>query len=278
MSGWRIGIAQNQHAAPPQVAREQQLHFAAILRGTQKDGRRPQNMPGIVTLVTQTRAQLLGRVVRDRLQQWQCAVGVIGSVERVGGRQPRAVVPFVKKFDVFLQDVRRVKQHGVCQVDGGGGTVDRPTESVLHQQRKSAAVIDVRVRKNHRVSARCGKRKVPVAFFGFFPVALIHPAIQQVAFAVGFHLMHGPGDSPCGSPKGKFHREFANCAEPAKLFASWRRETLQAMVLIWRERRSPVPSCSWPMSQPLAWRGWRARCRISGISMTIASISSLPNR
>src|SRR6476646_8604889 len=99
-------------------------------------------------------------------------------------------------------------------------------------------MIDVRVRKNYRVNARRRKRKMPVAFFGFLPVALIHAAIQQIAFAVGFQLMHGPSDGPGGSPKGKFHLQFANCARPATLFPSWRRETLQAMVLMWREKRS----------------------------------------
>ena len=78
-------------------------------------------------------------------------------------------------------------------------------KSVLHQQRKIAAVIDVRVRQHHRGNVFAGERKVPVALFGFLSAALILAAIQQIALVVDRQLMHGAGDHLGRAPKGEFH-------------------------------------------------------------------------
>ncbi len=78
-------------------------------------------------------------------------------------------------------------------------------KSVLHQQRKVAAVVDVRVRQHHRGNILARERKVPVALDGFLSVALIFAAIQQVAFVVDGQLMHGAGDDFGRAPECQFH-------------------------------------------------------------------------
>src|SRR5579864_6441688 len=113
--------------------------------------------------------------------------------------------PLVEKLRVPFLDGRGVGQHRMAQIGGPWAGVDGPPESVLHQQRKIAAVIDVRVREHHRRDILAGKRKAPVPLFGFFTPSLILAAIQQVAFVLDRQLMHRPGDGLRRAPEGYFH-------------------------------------------------------------------------
>ncbi len=91
-------------------------------------------------------------------------------------------VPLVQKRGVMFLQRSRILQHGPAQVRRGGAGVDGPLESVFHQQREIAAVIDVRVRQHHRGNVVAGKRKISVALGGFLSAPLILAAIQQITF------------------------------------------------------------------------------------------------
>ena len=86
-----------------------------------------------------------------------------------------------------------------------GAGVNGPAKAVLHQQRKIAAVIDVRVREHHRGNVLARKREVAVALGGFLSAALVLAAIQQIAFVADSQLMHGAGDYLGRAPEGQFH-------------------------------------------------------------------------
>src|SRR5580698_4905999 len=86
----------------------------------------------------------------------QRLLGVLGAVKRLDGAavEAQSLAMFAAAVDeirIAFLDVRRIAQHPTAQVDGGGGGVDRPGESVLYQRGQITAVVDMRVRKNDGV-------------------------------------------------------------------------------------------------------------------------------
>ena len=105
---------------------------------------------------------------------------------------------------MFLQR-SGVGQHGAAQIRRGRAGINGTMKSVLYQQRKIAAVIDVGVRQHHRGHVFAREREVPVALLGFLAVALILAAIQQIAIVADHQLMHGAGDHLGRAPECQFH-------------------------------------------------------------------------
>src|SRR5580704_4614303 len=108
-------------------------------------------------------------------------IGVRGIVERVE-RGALAVVeslrfairaPLVAELSIGLLDVRGVGEHGEVEVDGCGGGVDGPAESVAHQGRKIARVVHMRVGENYGIDGIDREREMTVAFEGFLASSLI---------------------------------------------------------------------------------------------------------
>jgi hypothetical protein len=62
-------------------------------------------------------------------------------------------------------------------------------ESVLHQKRKKAAVVDVRVRENYGINLLGRESHCAVPFLAFFPPALEHAAVEKDSCVARFQLV-----------------------------------------------------------------------------------------
>jgi len=112
---------------------------------------------GIVRNVAEALAQVVRLVIVHRPEQRQCALGILGRIQRhrvpIFQAHRFAMLPaLVQKLRVFFLNVSRVAQHPVAEVDGRRSRVDGAGEAVLQQHGQLAAVVDVRVRKDHRIN------------------------------------------------------------------------------------------------------------------------------
>ena len=94
----------------------------------------------------------------------------------------------------------------VAEVDGGGRRVDGAGEAVLDQRRQVAAVIDVGVREHDGVDGARVERQLAIAVFGLLAAALVESAIEKIALAGDFQMMHGTGDRAGRAPECEFHQ------------------------------------------------------------------------
>ncbi len=78
--------------------------------------------------------------------------GFIVGVERQGGIVfAESLLIGVRR--VFFLEVARVREHELRQIHGGGRSIDLPFESVFHQTRDIARVIEVSVCQDQPLNA-----------------------------------------------------------------------------------------------------------------------------
>ena len=115
------------------------------------------------------------------------------------------LLALIEKLGVLFVDVGGVAEHPVAQIDGGRSGVDRPREAVLDQSGEIAAVVDMSVRKDHRIDGGTGEWQLAVFAIGVFAAPLVEAAIEQIALAAGLHQVHRPGDTAGRPPERDFH-------------------------------------------------------------------------
>ena len=153
-------------------------------------------------------------MVSHRLKQRQRALGVLGRIQRhhvavFEADRFAVLMALVQKLRVFFLDVSGVAQHPVAEVDRRRSRVNRAVEAVLHQRGQVAAVVDVGVRKDHRIDRRAGHRQVAILCVRLLAPPLVEPAIERVSPTARFHQMHRAGDRPRRAPECDLHRPTA---------------------------------------------------------------------
>jgi len=101
-------------------------------------------------------------VVRDRRELLERIERVVDAVERLDRRIAAALPLAVEHLGVRLLDMCRVGQHDLGEVAGRLRRVDRPLESLAHELRHKAAVVDMRMRQEHAVDVRRIERELLV--------------------------------------------------------------------------------------------------------------------
>ena len=120
-------------------------------------------MAGVDELDFDVRRHRHRAVVADRLQLRHCAERVRFGVQRQRGLVLREAVT-VGVGRIFFLDPAGVGQHDAAEILGAGGAENAAAETLRHQPRQIAAMIEVRVRQDDRVDVCRGNRQVlPVA-------------------------------------------------------------------------------------------------------------------
>ena len=160
-------------------------------------------MPGIVGFHGQIAAYQRGRVIGDGAEQRHGGIGVGHGEKRLDGLFTRMVA--IHECGIAFRDVSRVPQHGCAQIDRGGRRIDRAVEALLHEQRQTSAVIDMRVREHYRIDGSRGERHFPVLLFSFFTASLKHTAIEKNRSAARFQFVLRSCDAASSAVKCEFH-------------------------------------------------------------------------
>ena len=206
-------VAQDGRAVASHIARKGQALGLAVFGDFQRHRGRAEDVPGIAIRQADARQDFGGTVVLDRAEQAQCVRGIRERVQRLDGRQPLFGVALVHELGIGFLDVGRVAQHGAAQVTRGRGRVDGLVKAVLDQRGQIARVINVRVRKHHRVNGRHVERQLLVALARFLPPPLEHPTVQQNPMPVRLDQVHRAGDRLGRAPKLQFHfNASTNCS------------------------------------------------------------------
>ena len=139
-----------------------------------------------------------GTVVADRLQAIERAGGVNFGIERLRGSVLGVALP-VRPPGVFFLDARRVGQHQRAQLARRRRTEDAAGETLGHEPRQIAAVIEVRVREDNGIDPRRIDGKRPPVAIAQLLEPLEQAAVDQDAAIAEVEQMLGTGDGASGS-------------------------------------------------------------------------------
>ena len=148
------GIADDWPVNLAQIAAEKESARTAVIAHPQFDHRRAENVAGIVKDRMNAIVDPHRHIVGDRLDQLQGAIDVTGGKEWLDGLlAPTAFLPmpFLLERGVFRLNLGGVAKNQFDQIGRGEGREDRASESILHQFRRQAAVVYVRVRQQNRI-------------------------------------------------------------------------------------------------------------------------------
>ena len=186
-----FGVAQHRSIVHSEVARKDQFARAASVDDVDFEPRRPQDVAGVVEADLDCRRRVDRRTVGDRAQQLQRRLRLRHRVQRrrngaFAGAAPALMAQL--PLDVFLLDVRTVRQQHLKQVDGRRSGIDRSAEAEHREPRQQAGMVDVRVGQQNEVDlarVETEVERMQVLAARFRP-ALEHPAVDQEADVAHF--------------------------------------------------------------------------------------------
>ena len=143
--------------------------------------------------------------VVDPLEEGDCVFNVLLRVQRNDGRKPLLPALFRDELSVFLLNIGAVFQHHLAKALRRRCAKDLPPESLLHESRQVAAMIDVGVGEDDGFDIRRVEGESAVTFLRFISSAVIHPAIKEDRLSCHRQQMHGTGNGARGPLELKMH-------------------------------------------------------------------------
>ena len=198
-----LRVAQERRVALPEVAREEQAAALAPLVVVERDGRRPEDVPGVVEGGAQAGDDLARLAVGQRPEERHRVRHVLEVVEQLEGLLALLAARLVHVLHVARLEERAVAQHHFAQVARGGRGVDRAAVAGLHERRDAAAVVDVRVGEDDRVDLLRRERHRAVRLERLLAVALQQAAVHEDAMAVVFDRMERAGGGAGGADEAE---------------------------------------------------------------------------
>ena len=193
---------------PPRITKitgEQYPAALFTLLQFQQDTGRTQNMAGIQKRSAHARRQFQRLSInRHTPESVQAVQGIRRSVK--GSRNGRINTPLLvlagRVTRVLFLQMGGIQHDQSGQFPRSGRCDDFAGKSPFCQQRQTTAVVQVRVREQHKVDAlRIKSERVGIVLAQFMP-ALIHPAIDQDPPACALHQMAGTGNIAVCAVKG----------------------------------------------------------------------------
>ena len=140
-------------------------------------------------------------------EQRDGCLGVLNSVHGFHRLCTGALALAVLPLGFEFLDMRRVAQHDAAQFCRGPGGIDPAPEAVAHQKRQKARVVDMGMGGQHAVDlARCNRDGLVLVDI----LALLHPAVDEVALSRRFQKGTAAGHFVVGTQKRQFHRHTSN--------------------------------------------------------------------
>ena len=102
--------------------------------------------------------------------------------------------------------MRAVLQHLLAQVYRRRRRINRPAIPLLDQQRKIAAVIDVRMRQHDRIQLIRRQRQMLIDLASLLPVSLKHSAVEQNILSRTLQMMRRARNRLCRTPEVQSNR------------------------------------------------------------------------
>ena len=185
------------------IAAEHQLGGGAVLGHPDLDAGRAQQVAHIHEPDNKAGGQFYPGAVIDTAEQLHGCLGILHGIHgfhRLGtGALALAVLPLGLK----LLNVGRIPQHDAAQLGRGLCGIDPAPESVAYQQGQQTGVVDVCVGDQHTVDLpRCHRDGLVLVDV----LALLHPAVDQVALSGRFQQRTAAGDLMVRAQKCDFHR------------------------------------------------------------------------
>jgi hypothetical protein len=171
----------------------------AALAHAKVDGRRTENMTRLQKVECEVLAQIEDPPVGNSHHEILHRDCVWQRVQRLAFDPDFA--PVAEELVVLFLNVGRIGQHHRVQVAGGGGGVDRAVKTLLDQERKPPAMVDVGMTEHDRVDPAGVERQLHIQRMRFRSPALEESGIEQYPGSRGLEQMHGTGDLAGRAPK-----------------------------------------------------------------------------
>ena len=189
------------------VAGEDELGGRAVLRHPNFDAGRAEKMAHIHKADDEAGGKLDLFVVVEPPEQRDGRLGVLNGVHRLHRLRAGALALAVLPLGLELLNVGRVPQHDAAQLCRGLGGINSAPEAVAHQQGQQARVVDMGMGGQHAVDlARCNRDGLVLVDI----LALLHPAVDEVALTRRFQKGTAAGHFVVGTQKRQFHRHTSN--------------------------------------------------------------------
>jgi len=193
---------------PAYVTGEQDRSLLAAVARPDPYDRRAENVPGIMETYLYILIELDALFVFHGQEVRETGFGISDGIERLLRKAPLAPFLLVSLgfvLGVFFLYLGRIQQNYPRYFRCGGGAIYPAPESVPHQFRQQAAMIQMRVSQKDRIYAsRLDRERFPVSLLEV--AFLIKPAIDEKLGAVDLKEMSGARHILNGAKKLQFHR------------------------------------------------------------------------
>ena len=204
--GKRLGVAQDQGAFRPQVARERDGTLRAVLFDEQLQAGRAQHVAGLDKPRPDARSHRDRIVIGHGFELPENPLNVLDRVERMDRRFVGPHLLPVDPLCVLSLDLGRVAQDQPGHLDRGRRGEDRTREAGEGQQRQAPRVIEVGVRQEHGVQPRLFRSQRTMVQLLGVRSALEQPAVDEDSGAPGLDEIGRAGDFSTGrSENSDFH-------------------------------------------------------------------------
>ena len=177
-----FGVVQKRLIGVADIAREDQGLGGTFLSGADGDGGGTQEVPRVGEFDAESLKKLFLLPVLQRIKIAADVFRILHGVQRLDHKVAATLIFSIAPLGVALLDVSAVKQHDVAQLFGGGGAEYLAAKTLFVEERKPAAVVDVRVRQNDVINSRSIENKA--VFLAVKHVrTLAKPTIDQNVFA-----------------------------------------------------------------------------------------------
>jgi len=136
---------------------------------------------------------------------FDCLHGICHRIERFYRWFSAACPLFIYIINIRFLNVTGILQHDIAQGGRRRGGVNWAAKPVFDQVGKVAAMIDMRVRKDHGINRLGIKRKILITLVSIGASTLKQPTVQQKFAAIDFDQMFGTGHCACCTIEGNFH-------------------------------------------------------------------------
>ena len=177
--GRHVGVAQDRAVRPPEVPAEADPQHAAAAAELEGGQGRAEDVPRVVVADLDALGQRPRLAVAVRHEALERRHDVGRPVERAPRRLPLRLRPPIDVLEVTLHQEGAVREQRPRQVPGRGGQVDGAAETLAHQRRQVAGVVEVRVRHHHRLQVAGREGEAAVDAVRLVAVPLEQAAVEQ---------------------------------------------------------------------------------------------------
>lgn len=192
--GEQFGIADDGRVVAANVGGKEKSSRFARFGPFENDVRRAHDVAGVVKGESDAVTKLGALAVLNVFECLNDRRNICGSIKRVDLLGAGGALSLIQIARIFFLNLSRIHEHDAGDGSSTGRAIDRAFVARAEEDGKLAAMIEMAMRKDHRIDGFCIIRKQLVQSQGHVACALIHADIEKDSQTVHFNEMTGSGN------------------------------------------------------------------------------------